>query len=950
MKSNTKKKITILVLLISLSLSSTVFILSNYYRVNTSNKSLKDIKDTMSFSKVATDNILYHENFSDISNFWDLHDVAEKTMALSFIPSDDSYINSYDPNENYGSLTVCKDGIEEGWYYSGESHLVNQDPGPCDIFKMGAYWYVLGGVNFMIYQYDSNWAFIQSIPFYCPVVPLSIYWAGDWFLVGMDTPIIYQYSPSWGFLLDYTIYCPDPMPTSICCDGAFWYLVGGATNMIYKYNLVWNFIGPHADISSQDLDPQDIYWDGSNFWMVGGFTRRLYKYDASWVYTGESYDLSSEDGNPKGIFLDGSNWWMLGGNTRRVYKYFDQNLCSSFIKKEFPYLYSNYTQDSNMQIYVNSGDFPSNIESYTTSNFDESTITWNNQPSEIDSLATSPITGTGWVTINLSRPSYYYLLKSNSNFIEFNSSEAFSNKPIINHYLSKQYQGDGILYCQTNETEILTLRSPNSYNFNLKEGDAIEITFNTTSSNEIEFNLRNIGMEQESYIISEMGNIDFSTRTVEFIIDENMTIDQFEFKGVFDDTKNLIVDDIKIYSPSFHIISPENKTYAEPISGYYPATYGFENDIDGAVAKDWWGLATVESSYEGHNKIIKHTNYSWTAVGIDFSNQTGGTIEFYFNTNNTDKDVQFNCFGYNPSSGISRPIILGVNNGNFRRYESGWHSLDVPTICSEDTWYHLRLDFDCTNDIWNTSINGQLKSWDDPFDMGDSLYINNLRFYQFNSPVVSRFDAIGFSWDQNYNIGDNLNEGLLISYNTSIIFDWISYSLDELPEKRILGNITIPMPEDGPHTIQIFGNNSLGTVFQTMGRNFMVDTTAPISSISFYPHSGTNIVNKSTTFTITADDGIGSGISIIRYKINNSDWIDYDARFNLSGYDYGYYLISFYAIDLAGHIEEENTLLVNLIEKPPGQPAISGYTFFFPFFIISVISLIISKSRIKKIK
>ena len=31
------------------------------------------------------------------------------------------------------------------------------------------------------------------------------------------------------------------------------------------------------------------------------------------------------------------------------------------------------------------------------------------------------------------------------------------------------------------------------------------------------------------------------------------------------------------------IVTPENKTYTEPNSGYFPATYGFENDLDGTI-------------------------------------------------------------------------------------------------------------------------------------------------------------------------------------------------------------------------------------------------------------------------------------------------------------------------------------------------------------------------------
>ncbi|GAG53987.1 unnamed protein product, partial [marine sediment metagenome] len=31
------------------------------------------------------------------------------------------------------------------------------------------------------------------------------------------------------------------------------------------------------------------------------------------------------------------------------------------------------------------------------------------------------------------------------------------------------------------------------------------------------------------------------------------------------------------------IVTPENKTYTEPMSGYYPATFGFENEVDGTT-------------------------------------------------------------------------------------------------------------------------------------------------------------------------------------------------------------------------------------------------------------------------------------------------------------------------------------------------------------------------------
>ncbi len=129
-------------------------------------------------------------------------------------------------------------------------------------------------------------------------------------------------------------------------------------------------------------------------------------------------------------------------------------------------------------------------------------------------------------------------------------------------YISKNYQGNNFIYMQTNETETLTYRSPNDLNLTLYEGDKIEVKFNTSSTNRIDLNLRNNSIQQESYILSSQGNGDFSTRTKTFTISSNISVDQIEFTGIFDDTKNLIVDSIII-----------KRGYAETYN-YYVEPYG----------------------------------------------------------------------------------------------------------------------------------------------------------------------------------------------------------------------------------------------------------------------------------------------------------------------------------------------------------------------------------------
>jgi hypothetical protein len=301
------------------------------------------------------------------------------------------------------------------------------------------------------------------------------------------------------------------------------------------------------------------------------------------------------------------------------------------------------------------------------------------------------------------------------------------------------------------------------------------------------------------------------------------------------------------------------------------------------------------------------------------------------------------------------------------------------------------------------------------------------------------WDAFGFSWDPNYNIGDNLQEGLLLSFETEFTPDWVGYSLDAQTNKTILGNTTIPFPNDGLHTIQVHSNDSLGMIYNSDLRYFLIDTIMPEinivspiqneffgimspdfqisftelnldstwydlnlamnkimfsgytgtinqsawedfytgevlirfyindtggleafdqvlvqkdllppnSSIIYNPYSTPNKVNKSTTFLISANDGIGSGVAIIRYKVNNSDWYEYTDSFDLSSYSYGYYLITYQAIDAVGNIESENTVLVLLVKTPSKEQEILGFDTLLILSLIGLVSLILVK-RYKK--
>ena len=534
-------------------------------------------------------------------------------------------------------------------------------------------------------------------------------------------------------------------------------------------------------------------------------------------------------------------------------------------------------------------------------------------------------------------------------------------------------------------------------------GDSVSILlWNATSGDWDPQISRSVGVQPGIVFIGDANNDAWNDIVVSNTVDDNVSI---------------LLWNAPI--PTITIDTPENITYIEPMSGYYPAVFGFENQLSGVMPNDWiiagssgTGYLRTVDELDGHKKVLDFysgANGDHCYYEKDLKmNVTNGTIEFWFQTTDVSPPTWYSWFML--SDGISmseRNIRLCIRDGTLT-FANGTDYLLVDPIVSNQ-WYHLRIDF---NMIANTStiyLNNVLKL-SNVNNWGKGSQINTIQVTNHYNLANTHLylDAIGYSWDPHYNIGDNLEEGLLLSFENNIFLDWMGYSLDGQTNITILGNTTIPMLEDGPHTVQVFGNTSTGFMVQSDIRHFSIDTeppeiiitspsqnqfigsetpnfdisivepnlnttwytlddglinktftgligtidqiewdkkghgavtirfyandsfggegyaevvinkdlNPPTSLVSFIPHKGINEVNRSTAFILTAADGVGSGVSVIRYKINNTGWVDYTGPFDLSIYAYGDYIISYQAIDLVNNIETENTLLVRLVELP----------------------------------
>ncbi|MBN1216716.1 MAG: hypothetical protein JXA99_14915, partial [Candidatus Lokiarchaeota archaeon] len=424
-----------------------------------------------------------------------------------------------------------------------------------------------------------------------------------------------------------------------------------------------------------------------------------------------------------------------------------------------------------------------------------------------------------------------------------------------------------------------------------------------------------------------------------------------------DSSSNYYSSDLRYFTVdtgSINLITPENITYTEPMAGYYPGTYSFENDNIGEFPIKWEDITQnhtycsveVQKEYKGHSNILQfydgYSDPSWTSHAatceLDFTTTTMDIIEFWFLKASGTTSCEFQIreddnikidFGVDPA-----------NNGQWQwRTSTDWIYLPEEYY-QDDEWIHVRIDFDMVNDIANFTINNEIVLSDaDIFN--NTGNVNKIRMGTNTGwEGVVYLDAFSFSSDSNYNIGYNLNEGLLLSFTNTTQLDWMGYSLDGLANRTIMGNTTISLPNNGAHTIQVFGNKSLGEYIASNFVQFTIDidltppeiiginTILEIQQYSYCRINWTLLSPNGGTYQIFIND-IFAGMS----TFENSDVISITVDTHSSG-QFNYTII---AID-----SHENPAYHDVIikVKEKDKPIIPGYDLL-ALFMISAISICI---------
>ncbi len=213
-------------------------------------------------------------------------------------------------------------------------------------------------------------------------------------------------------------------------------------------------------------------------------------------------------------------------------------------------------------------------------------------------------------------------------------------------------------------------------------------------------------------------------------------------------------------------------------SGYYKATWNFfDEEIGAKNYKISWidYLSNIGCSYSSifsdignHKKALGLVNCNNGSYCVNYNylganDQTSyikksGTIEFWFQTCDSNQES-----GIILRRGNNKMVQIRNLNQKLEYYNGSCYLTAYSGILN-NTWYHLRIDFECSDENYLNLFPGRFNLY-----LNDSMLLNNNQFSvldlkvsglqlyskQNSTNFITYFDAFGYSWEQNYVLGDN---------------------------------------------------------------------------------------------------------------------------------------------------------------------------------------------------
>lgn len=247
----------------------------------------------------------------------------------------------------------------------------------------------------------------------------------------------------------------------------------------------------------------------------------------------------------------------------------------------------------------------------------------------------------------------------------------------------------------------------------------------------------------------------------------------------------VVVANGKTYFPDFDVffdyeisnlsLVPTENNYAYA-NGHYAAAYSFDLDYINTRPAGWTdassgGLAHTKILNEigNHRKVLEffdNDTGNHPKSSISFDQQTTGSVELYYCTNNPTENV------------LRMWVMNGATTGSGfykERDTTTWCS--VPSLTSlgaiaANTWYHLRITFDCSgaSDTYAMYVDEVLFKTET--GASDLSGINRFSVWGGNvaSNVSMYIDAFDYSWANGYYLNRNMELN-----NSRDLWNWYAY-------------------------------------------------------------------------------------------------------------------------------------------------------------------------------
>jgi hypothetical protein len=158
-----------------------------------------------------------------------------------------------------------------------------------------------------------------------------------------------------------------------------------------------------------------------------------------------------------------------------------------------------------------------------------------------------------------------------------------------------------------------------------------------------------------------------------------------------------------------------------------------------------------------------------------------------------------------------------------------------------------------------------------------------------------------------------------------------TYNLDDMGWNNYTGDLMIT---DGFHVLQYNSTDNESNAETAKTLNIAVDTQPPVTTAII---TGTKNINDwyagQANVTLTATDS-ASGILLIQYQLDSAGWTTYTFGVNGIPLSAGSHTIVYRSVDMAGHIEADQSVTVNVNDGaakpissmvPTGTPGIGGW-------------------------